>query len=513
MPAEKPNAEIILEPEETLDPGDWEEFRRLGHRMLDETIDYLATRREEPVWQPMPDSVRESFHKGLPMEPIGMEAAYTEFVERIRPYPNGNNHPRFWGWVQGTGTPLGMMADMLAGAMNPHMAGFNQAPALAEKQVLEWLTELMGMPRETSGVLVSGGTIANLIGLAVARHAKAGFQIREHGLQGYRGPRLVFYASAETHGWCQKAAELLGLGNSAFRRVRTQHGYRMDVAALRTLIESDRRETMRPFCVVGNAGTINTGAIDDLPAIAKVCREERLWFHVDGAFGALARLSPKLRVLVEGIEEADSLAFELHKWMYLPFEVGCVLVRDAAAHRDAFAQEQSYLKGMDRGVIAGGLLFADRGIELTRSFRALKVWMSLKAHGVKAFARLVEQNVAQGRYLAGLVESRADLELMAEVGLNVVCFRYRPAHGAEDILNDINRELLMRLQESGIAVISGTMLEGKFALRAAITNHRSKREDFQVLVDAVVKIGERVRADSRKGSSSKSKELGMPGSS
>jgi aromatic-L-amino-acid decarboxylase len=182
MPAEKPNAEKILEPEETLDPG---------------------------------------------------EAAYTEFVERIRPYPNGNNHPRFWGWVQGTGTPLGMMADMLAAAMNPHMAGFNQAPALVEKQVLEWLTELMGMPRETSGVLVSGGTIANLIGLAVARHAKAGFQIREHGLQGYRGRRLVFYASAETHGWCQKAAELLGLGNSAFRRVRTQHGYRMDVAALR----------------------------------------------------------------------------------------------------------------------------------------------------------------------------------------------------------------------------------------------------------------------------------------
>lgn len=284
MRTEKWTAEGSLQQEETLDPHDWEEFRKLGHRMLDDTIDYLASRRQQPVWQAMPEAVRESFHEKLPMEPIGAEAAYAEFVEKIRPYPNGNNHARFWGWVQGTGTPLAMMADMLAAAMNPHMAGFDQAPALVEKQVLAWLTELMGMPRESSGVLVSGGTIANLIGLAVARHAKAGFDIREHGLQGYRGPRLVFYASVETHGWCQKAAELLGLGNSAFRRVQAGSDVRMDVAALRTLIESDRRENMRPFCVVGNAGTINTGAIDDLQAIAQVCREEGLWFHVDGAW-------------------------------------------------------------------------------------------------------------------------------------------------------------------------------------------------------------------------------------
>ena len=489
MPVENLNAEKLLQAEETLDPRDWEEFRKLGHRMLDDTIDYLAPRRQQPVWQPMPEVVRESFREKLPMEPVRPEAVYGEFVEKIRPYPNGNNHPRFWGWVQGTGTPLAMMADMLAAAMNPHMAGFDQAPALVEKQVLAWLTELMGMPRESSGVLVSGGTIANLIGLAVARHAKAGFDVREHGLQGYRGPRLVFYASSETHGWCQKAAELLGLGNSAFRRVQTHRDFRMDVAALRALMEEDRRQDMRPFCVVGNAGTINTGAIDDLRAIAKVCREENLWFHVDGAFGALARLSNDLRGLVDGIEEADSLAFDLHKWMYLPFEVGCVLVRDAAAHRNAFAHKQSYLTGMERGVIAGGLPFADRGIELTRSFRALKVWMSLKAHGVNAFARLIEQNVAQARYLAALIESRANLELLANVPLNVVCFRYRPEDSSEESLNALNKELLMRLQESGIAIISSTVLNGKFALRAAITNHRSRREDFQILADAVATIG------------------------
>jgi aromatic-L-amino-acid/L-tryptophan decarboxylase len=481
--------------DETLDPRDWEEFRRLGHRMLHETIDYMADRRNGPVWRAMPEEVQASFSKALPMEPEGAEAVYEEFAEKVRPYPNGNNHPRFWGWVQGTGTPLAMMADMLVAAMNPHMAGFNQAPALVEEQVLAWLAEMMGMPRESSGVLVSGGTMANLIGLAVARHGKAGFDVREHGLQGYRGPRLVFYASCETHGWCRKAAELLGLGNSAFRRVPADVRHRIDVNALSTLIEGDRRENMRPFCVVGNAGTINTGAIDDLAGLARVCREEELWFHVDGAFGALARISPKLCGLVKGMEEADSLAFDLHKWGYLPFEVGCVLVRDAEAHRTAFARGQNYFGDLERGVIAGGLPFADRGIELTRSFRALKVWMSLKAHGVNMFARLIEQNVEHAQYLARLIEGRVDLELLAEVPLNVVCFRYTTTGWSEEKLNALNREVLMRLQESGIAVVSSTMLDGKFALRAANTNHRSRRGDFEMLVEAVGRIGAEVVAE------------------
>jgi aromatic-L-amino-acid decarboxylase len=492
---EKGTAERNLAQEETLDPHDWEEFRKLGHRMLDDTIDYLASRREQPVWQAMPEVVRASFNELLPMEPIGAEMAYAEFVKRIRPYPNGNNHPRFWGWVQGTGTPLAMMADMLAAAMNPHMAGFNQAPALVEEQVLTWLAELMGMRRESSGVLTSGGSMANLIGLAVARHAKAGFDVREHGLQNYRGPRLIFYASAETHGWCQKAAELLGLGNSAFRRVQTDGEFRMDVEALRILLESDRREGMRPFCVVGNAGTINTGATDDLQAIAHICREEKLWFHVDGAYGALARLSEKLRPIVAGLEEADSLAFDLHKWMYMPFEAGCILLRDAAAHRNAFSHKQSYLAEMQRGAIAGGLPFAERGIELTRSFRALKVWLSLKAHGVNAFTRLIEQNVAQAEYLEELIQARPDLELLAPRTLNVVCFRCRPEDCSEHSLNALNQELLLRLQESGIAVVSSTVLNEKFALRAAITNHRSRREDFDILVKAVSRIGAEIAKD------------------
>jgi aromatic-L-amino-acid/L-tryptophan decarboxylase len=480
--------------EETLDPHDWEEFRILSRRMLDDTIDYLASLRDRPTWQPMPEIVRNSFAEPLPQQPIGPEAAYSEFVHRVRPYPNGNNHPRFWGWVQGTGTPLAMMADMLAAALNPHMAGFNQAPALVEEQVLSWLAQLMGMPPETTGVLVSGGTMANLIGLAVARCAKAGFDIREHGLQGYRGPRLVFYASSETHGRCQKAAELLGLGNSAFRRVAVHPDYRINVKVLRTLIQSDRQENMQPFCVVGNAGTINTGATDDLRALAQVCREENLWFHVDGAFGALVRLSQKLRPIVDGIELADSLGFDLHKWMYLPFEVGCVLVRDPQAHRNAFGLQQDYFGDFTRGVIAGGLPFAHRGIELTRSFRALKVWMSLKAHGVQTFARLIEQNVAQAHYLEKLLQAHAGFELLAPVAPNTVCFRYRPPNLPEAALNSLNQEILYRVQESGVAVISSTILDGRFALRAAITNHRSRRDDFDAFVDALSLIAAEVSA-------------------
>ncbi len=475
--------------EATLDPADWSSFRTLAHRMLDDTLDHLSSLRRQPAWQSMPDFVRASFREPLPLNASSTAEVYEQFLERVRPYPNGNLHPRFWGWVQGTGTPLAMMADMLASALNPHMAGFDQAPALVEHQVLAWLTELMGFPPQSSGLLVSGGTMANLTGLAVARQAKAGFDVRERGLQGSDGPRLVFYASTQTHGWSQKAAELLGLGNSSFRRVPATSAHTIDLDALRSIVREDRGHSLLPFCVVGNAGTINIGATDDLRGIAELCREQNLWFHVDGAFGALARLSDRLGPVVDGVELADSLAFDLHKWMYLPFEVGCILVRDPAAHAAAFALHQNYFGESDRGLIAGGLPFADRGIELTRCFRALKVWMSLKAHGVKQYAQLIEQNVDQARYLAELIQSHTVLQLLAPVPLNVVCFRYRPPQTDESTLNTLNRELLLRVQESGTAVLSSTLLEGQFALRAAITNHRSRREDFDALVAAVLNIG------------------------
>jgi glutamate/tyrosine decarboxylase-like PLP-dependent enzyme len=475
----------------TLDPADWEAFRALAHRMVDDTVAHLSSLHEQPAWQPMPDEVRASFAEPLPLDGVGDEAAYAAFAERVRPYPNGNLHPRFWGWVQGNGTPLAMMAEMLAAALNPHLAGFDQAPALVEHQVIAWLAEMMGFPPSASGVLVTGGTMANVLGLAVARHAQAGFDVRTEGLQGGR-PRMVLYGSTETHGWAKKAVELLGLGSASLRAVPVDGEYRVDVRATRDAIRADRAAGHHPFCVIGTAGTVNTGATDDLRALAALCREEGLWFHVDGAFGALARLSGELAPIVDGMEEADSIGFDLHKWMYLPFEAACVLVRDAEKHRAAFSITASYLSGATRGVIAGGIPFADLGVDLTRGFKALKVWMSLKSHGVRAIAALIEQNVAQARHLAELVQADPSLELLAPVPLNVVCFRYAPAGVPEERLNAINEEVLLRLQEAGIAVPSGTTLHGRYAIRVANVNHRSRREDFDLLARSVVRIGQEV---------------------
>ena len=479
-------------PEETLDPADWEAFRALAHRMVDDTLDHLVTLRERAPWQPMPPAVRDSFSEPLPRGGEGAEAAYGQFRERILPYPNGNLHPRFWGWVQGTGTPLGMMSDMLAAAMNAHLAGFDQAPARVEEQVVRWLAELFGFPADSGGVLVTGGTMANVLGLAVARHARAGWDVRGQGMAA--GPPLTVYGSAETHGWIGKAVELMGMGRHAFRPVAVDARDRIDVDALAAAVREDRAAGRRPICVIGTAGTVNTGAVDDLGALADFCAAEGLWFHVDGAFGAWAYASDALRPLVAGMERADSLAFDLHKWGYLPFECACILVRDAEMHRGTFAMTAPYLAGTERGPIAGGLPFADLGVDLTRGFKALKVWMSFKAHGADALVRLVEQNVVQARYLAARVEASPALELLAPVELNVVCFRYAPTDLPESDRDAVNREILLRLQEEGIAVPSGTTVRGRYALRAASVNHRSRREDFDALADAVERIGREVVA-------------------
>jgi glutamate/tyrosine decarboxylase-like PLP-dependent enzyme len=498
MNAPSPTSSDSNEVELTLDPTnaqEWDELRVLGHRMVDDMLDYLRTVRERAAWRPVPASVRANLAEPIPRGPTPATAVYEQFTRDVLPYPTGNVHPRFWGWVIGTGTPLAMLADMLASGMNPQVAEFDDAPAVVENQVIGWLVELLGMPAETHGLLVSGGSMANFVGLAVARNARAGYDVRDHGVQGADTPRLLVYASTETHSSVRKAVELLGLGNQALRRVPVGPDYTIDVAALRRAIAADRAAGYRPICVVGNAGTVNTGATDDLLALAALCRDEALWLHVDGAFGALAALSPALRRLVRGIEQADSVAFDLHKWMYLPYEVGCTLVRDQAAHRGTFAVTPAYLAAFDRGIAAGGFPFAERGVQLSRGFRALKVWMSFKAHGVDAFARLVEQNVRQAAYLVDLITAHPRLELLAPAPLNVVCFRYT-APGLDDTaLNAVNQEILLRVQESGLAVPSHTDLAGRFAIRVAITNHRSRREDFDLLARAVVDTGDALRRE------------------
>jgi glutamate/tyrosine decarboxylase-like PLP-dependent enzyme len=400
----------------------------------------------------------------------------------------------------GQGTPLGMMADMLAAGINPNVGGFSQAPALVEHEVIRWLAELLGMPTDSSGLLVTGGTMANTLGLAVARHAGAErlkLDVREDGLQTDAGTpargRLVFYGSTETHNWARKAAELLGLGNRSFRRVPVDLDYRIDLAALERMVKEDRAAGMHPFCVIGTAGTVNTGATDDLDALADYCRDHALWFHVDGAFGALVHLADGLRHIVKGLERADSIGFDLHKWGSLPFECACVLVRDADVHSAAFASTASYLAAMERGVTAGGFPFAERGIDLTRGFKALKVWMSLTSHGSDRLAAMIEQNVQQCHRLAEKIELHPELELLAPAPLNIVCFRYAPVNRPDDAaLDAVNEEILVRLQEQGIAVPSGTRLAGRYAIRVANVNHRSRQSDFDALLDAVVEIGRKV---------------------
>jgi glutamate/tyrosine decarboxylase-like PLP-dependent enzyme len=484
--------------EESLDPEDWTQLRALGHRMVDDMLSYLQTVAERPVWRTMPDEVRRALARPLPLEPEGEEAAYRDFCDLVLPYPLGNIHPRFWGWVNGTGTPLGALAEMLAATLNPNVAGFDQAAALVERQVVDWLKEMLGYPKGASGLLVSGGSMANALALAVARNTRAGFDVRRDGVQQAGDRRLVLYASRQTHSSVQKGVELLGLGSAALCLLPVDAELRLDTAALESRLRDDRRRGLRPFCVIGNAGTVNSGAIDDLSLIADLCARESTWFHVDGAFGALAALAPGLRPRLAGMEKADSLAFDLHKWMYLPYEAGCLLVRRPDDHRNSFAVIPEYLTRIPGGPAAAESSFADLGIQLSRGFRALKVWMALKADGARKYGRLIQQNVDQAEYLAGLVRRSDVLELTAPAPLNIVCFRYKVPGRDDDALNELNRAILVRLQESGVALPSYTTLDGRFCIRVAITNHRTRRPDLDLLVAEVTRLGASLAAGERR---------------
>jgi aromatic-L-amino-acid/L-tryptophan decarboxylase len=469
--------------EETLDPADWESFRREAHRVLDVMIDWQRDVRQRPAWQPVPDQVERRFLEGAPHRGVGLAAAIADFETMVLPYPTGLPHPRFWGWAGGNGSPTGMLADLMASGMNAIPGNFNDAASRVEAQALDWMKEALSYPRDAGGIVLSGGSVANLTALAVARDSKAEHDVREHGVAGSEG-RLAIYASTEVHSCVFKAAQLLGLGRRAVRLIPVDRAYRIRVPELVARIEKDRREGLRPFAVVGTAGTINTGSIDDLEALAAVAAAHNLWFHVDGAFGAIAALSPETRNLVRGMCRADSIAFDFHKWMYVNYEAGCLLVRDANALRHTFASGGDYLKPLPRGTGAWHDPAAGRGPQLSRAFKALKVWMTLKEHGLEKFGRLVAQNVAQARYLASRIDASAALQRVAPVGLNVVAFRGRFPGEAGEAADELNRELLMRIQESGVAVPSGTVLEGRYVLRACICNHRTRREDLDAFVDA-----------------------------
>ena len=477
--------------EETLDPDNWDSMRKLGHKMLDDMVDYLKTVRERPVWQNIPEQVKAQFTAPVPVSPERPEEVYKEFTETVLPYPMGNIHPRFWGWILGTGTIMGAYSELLAASMNTNNGGGNHIAVHVEKQVLDWIKEMLQFPVSASGVLTSGCSASNLMGLTVARNSKAGFDIRRKGLQ--MAPKnMVLYASEEAHSSIQKAVELLGLGSEALRFLPVNNQFQIDIAKLEAAIIKDRESGFSPFCIVGAAGTTNTGSVDNLKALAIICRREKLWFHIDGAFGAWARLSPKAEKTVAGMELADSLALDLHKWMYMPYEIGCVLVREEKQHRNAFCLTPKYLAhGKEEHGVAGGDLpwFSDYSYELSRGFRALKAWISIKEHGSKKYARIVQQNIDQAFYLGELIKASPQLELSAPISLNVVCFRFISSDLTGMLLDEINKEIAIDLQERGIAVLTGTVINGKYVLRVANTNHRSRREDFEILVSEVLHTG------------------------
>ena len=469
---------------ETLDPLDWKGFRAQGHRMLDDILDYLEHIRERPVWQPIPEKTRAFCREPIPWEPTDLAAVHDEFLRAILPFATGNAHPGFFGWVHGGGNPAAVLAEMLAAGLNANLGGRDHMPIEVERQIVCWMRDLFRFPDTATGLFVTGTSMGNFIGVLVARTKALGPGVRQIGLTS-SPKRLTAYASKAVHGCITKAMEMTGLGSEALRLIPTTSSHQIALDALAEAVEADRRAGFTPFLVVGTAGTVDTGAIDDLPALADLAIRNGLWLHVDGAVGALAMLAPELASRLAGIERADSLAFDFHKWGQVPYDAGFILVRDGALHRQTFAAHQAYLQRNLHGLAAGSFWPCDYGPDLSRGFRALKTWFTLKVHGVAQLGRVIARTCDLAQYLKTRIEATPALELLAPVPLNIVCFRYRSSDP-----DRVNAEIVTDLQESGIAAPSTTILDGRLAIRAAIVNHRTEARDLDALVEATLAFGQ-----------------------
>jgi len=469
--------------ENTLDPANWTSFRQQGHDMLDGMFDYLEQLREQPVWQSLSTEQREVFQKPLSTQASDLTEVYTNFMETIVPYAVGNTHPGFMGWVHGGGTPVGMLAEMLAAGLNANVGGRDQAPIELEKQLLRWVISLFSFPETASGLFVTGTSMANFISVLVARTACLGKAIRKQGL-GNSEQQLVAYTSSSAHISIAQAMDMAGIGSDALRLIPTNENYQMDVIALAQAISADKKAGLTPFFIAATVGSVDVGAIDPLSAIADLASLENLWFHVDGAYGALAILAPELAPRLQGIERADSIAFDFHKWGQVPYDAGFILVRNGDYQLDTFASPASYLSREARGLSAGSPWPCDLGPDLSRGFRALKTWFTLKVYGQEKLGQVIANTCVLAQILKQRIEQHPQLELLAPVELNIVCFRYRCENP-----NPINAEIVIALQESGIVAPSTTTLHGQFAIRAAIFNHRTAVSDIDALVEATVSFG------------------------
>ena len=470
-----------------------EEIRRLGYAAVDAVAEARAKLEGRPVFGKVGAGAR-LFEEPVPEDGMPAEEVLAFVREHVLPFPMGNSHPRFYGFINSTADPVGITADYLAASMNPNCWGGDHAAIHVEHRVMRWLAEMLGYPPEAEGILVSGGSMANFTALAAARRAMMPGNVREDGLAGPGRPRLAVYASDQVHHCVDKAVDLLGIGMRQLRKIETDENFRMRMDLLERAVAEDRRDGLVPAIVVGNAGTVNTGAIDPLEKIGDFCRRESLWFHVDGAYGAMARLSPDLAPLLAGMERADSIAADPHKWLYVPYEAGATLVREPGRLAATFRKFPEYLATDPESPFPGPAWFAERGVELSRGFKALKVWMGLKTHGRRGYVRAIENDVRLAHVLAEEVGRRPDFERLAPTVLSIVNFRYRPSGRtlSDADMDSVNRRIANRLLGGGSFFLAPTILKGRASLRVCIVNFRTREEDLTLLLDEAARLGREI---------------------
>jgi aromatic-L-amino-acid/L-tryptophan decarboxylase len=460
------------------------DFRALARTAAELVTSYYESLPDRPILEPTSsEALRNTLREPLPREGAGFDILMATVQDVLLRYTRHNGHPRFFGYVASPGTGVGAIGSMIEAALNANVTSWRSAPAPTELEhvVIDWIKEMLGYPAEAAGLLVSGGSMANFAGLAAARSFKAP-EVTQEGMPA-GGKRMRFYCSGEAHFSVQKAAAMLGVGESNVRTVPTDSRLRMDVSALDRAIAEDLAAGHLPACVVASLGTVGAGAVDPLREIAAVAQRHGLWLHVDAAYGGFAALAPSARPFFDGIGLADSVALDPHKWLYLPAGCGCVLYKEPAAARRAFSHGADYINviGHERDE---AFAFWDYGPELSRPFRALNLWLLLKYAGAQRLGEAIESNIRCAKKLEALVNASGDFEMLAPVTLSIFCFRYAPKNYTGD-LDTLNERTLIALQRAGNSYVSNARVQGRFALRGCVLNYRTTERDMELLLEDV----------------------------